>query len=43
MLPGQMVIINSIDSCVEEEDDATYEAGVLNKINASDIPRKNQL
>jgi hypothetical protein len=38
MLPGQMVISNSIDSCVEEKDDVTYDAEVLNKINASGIP-----
>jgi hypothetical protein len=40
-LPGQMVISNSIDSCVEEKNDATHEARVLNKINASGIPCKN--
>jgi hypothetical protein len=38
MSPGQMVIINSIDSCKEEKDDVTYKAEILNKINASGIP-----
>ena len=38
MLSGQMVINNSIDSHVEEKDDATSEAEVLNKINASCLP-----
>jgi hypothetical protein len=42
-LPGQMVIGNSIDSCVKEKDDATYKAGVLNMINASGIPHTNEL
>ena len=37
-LLGQMVISNSIDSCVKEKDDATHEAGVMNKIDASGIP-----
>jgi hypothetical protein len=38
MLSGWMVISNSIDSHVEEKDDATSEAEVLNKINASGLP-----
>ncbi|KAL7481390.1 hypothetical protein ACHAW6_009556 [Cyclotella cf. meneghiniana] len=37
-LPGKMVISNSIDSCVEDEHVATYDAEVLNRINASGIP-----
>ena len=37
-LPGEMVISNSIDSCVEDEHVATYDAEVLNRINASGIP-----
>jgi hypothetical protein len=37
-LPDQTSISNSIDSCVEEEDDTISEAEVLNKINASDTP-----
>jgi ATP-dependent DNA helicase PIF1 len=37
-LPGEMIISESIDSCVEPEDIATYDAEVLNRINASGIP-----
>jgi ATP-dependent DNA helicase PIF1 len=37
-LPGEMVISESIDSCLEDNDIATYDAEVLNKINASGIP-----
>eukprot|EP00956_Cyclotella_meneghiniana_P013330 scaffold19185_cov47-Cyclotella_meneghiniana.AAC.3 len=36
-LPGELVISESIDSCVEAEDAATYDAEILNKINASGI------
>jgi len=42
-LPGQMVIRNSIDSCMEDKEDATYKAEVLNNIDASDIPDINLL
>ena len=35
---GEMVISNSIASCVEDEDVATYDAEVLSKINPSGIP-----
>jgi hypothetical protein len=38
MLPCRMFISNSIDSCVEENDNATYTAEVLNNVNVSDIP-----
>lgn len=37
-LPGEMVISKSIDVCMEVEEVATYNAEVLNKINASGIP-----
>jgi hypothetical protein len=40
-LSGEMVIGNSIASCVEDEDVATYDAEILNKINASGIPPHN--
>jgi len=40
-LSGEMVISNSVASCVEDEDVATYNAEVLNKINASGIPPHN--
>jgi ATP-dependent DNA helicase PIF1 len=36
-LPGEMIISYSIDTCVEEEAVATYDAEILNKINASGI------
>ena len=36
-LPGDMIISESIDTCVEDEDVATYDAEVLNRINASGI------
>jgi len=42
-LPDQTSISNSIDSCVEEEDDTTCEAGVLNKFNASGTPLVRKL
>jgi hypothetical protein len=42
-LPDQISIINSIDSCVEEEDDTASEAEVLHKINASDTPLLHKL
>ena len=36
-MPGEMIVSHSIDTCVEEENVATYDAEVLNKINASGI------
>jgi len=36
-LLGEMIVIHSIDRCVEEEDVTTNDAEVLNKINASGI------
>ena len=37
--PGEMIISESIaDSCLEDSDIVTYDAEVLNKINASGIP-----
>jgi len=36
-LPGELVISESIDSCVEADDVATYDVEILNKINASGI------
>ena len=40
-LSGEMVISNSIASCVKDEDVAIYDAEVLSKINASGIPLHN--
>jgi len=37
-LPGEMIVSHSIDSCVEDSDVATFDAEILNKINASGIP-----
>ena len=36
-LPGEMIISESIDTCVEDEDMATYDAEILNRINTSGI------
>ncbi len=36
-MPGEMIVSHSIDTCVEEENVATCDAKVLNKINASGI------
>jgi len=36
-LPGEAVISKSIDTCVEEKDQGTYDQEFLNKINASGI------
>jgi len=35
---GEMIVSHSIDSCVEDSDVATFDAEILNKINASGIP-----
>ncbi len=37
-LPGEMLISESIDSCIEDNDIAQYDSDFLNKINASGIP-----
>ena len=36
-MPGEMIVSHSIDTCVEEENVATYDAEVLNTINGSGI------
>ena len=38
LLPGEIVISNSIDSCVEDEHVATYDTEVMNRLHASGIP-----
>ena len=37
-IPGEMVISESIDICVEDDDVAKYESEILNKVNASGMP-----
>ena len=37
-IPGEMVISESIDICVEYDDVAKYESETLNKVNASGMP-----
>ena len=37
-LPGEMVVISSIDKCVEQEAQSMYDTSFLNRINTSGIP-----
>ena len=37
-LPGEMVVSESIDECIEDDHKAIYDSDFLNKINTSGIP-----